>query len=138
MIFVTHSSQRANITGALRLCNRSAGFPPNVASFTERLFCLAGLPILMLGRTQTALAWGRRRIARWIRKAGIRRSWRCFGPVLTPDVIHSNGRCGIRSTANSLPMDRIHFGPADVINLPTSSRFIHVAMEGEVRAVSAA
>jgi hypothetical protein len=41
-------------------------------------------------------------------------------------------------TANSLPMDRIHFGAADMINLPTSSRFIYLAMEGDVRAVSAA
>jgi hypothetical protein len=33
-------------------------------------------------------------------------------------------------------MDRIHFGTADMINLPTSSGFIYLAMERDVRAVS--
>lgn len=80
----------------------------------------------------------RKRIARWIRKARIRGGSRCVGFVLTPDVIQSNGRCGIWSTANSLQMDRIHFGAADMNNLPTSSRFSDLATEGDFRAVSTA
>ena len=99
---------------------------------------MMGASLLMPRRATTALAWARERIARWIRKAGIRRGWRCFGTVLTPDVIQSHGRCGIWSTAKSLPMDRIHFGPADVINLLTSSGFTSLAIAGDVRAVSTA
>lgn len=92
----------------------------------------------MLGRADNGTRMERKRIARWIRKAGIRGGWRCFGTVLTSGVIQSNGRCGIWSTANSLLMDRIHFGAADMINLPTLSRFIYPAMERDVRAVSTA
>ena len=58
--------------------------------------------------------------------------------MLTPGVIRSNGQRGIWSTANSLPMDRIHFGAADMTNLPTSSGFSYLAMEGDVCAVSTA
>jgi hypothetical protein len=81
---------------------------------------------------------GRKRIAWWNRQAGIRGDWRCFGIVLTPGVIQSNGRCGIWSSANSFPIDRFHFRDAHMINLPTSSRFIYLAMERDIRAVSTA
>ena len=84
-----------------------------------------------------ATRMGRKGIARWIRKAGIRGAWRCFGIVLTLDL-NQRGRPRIRSAANSLPMDRIHFGAADINNLPTSSGFTYLAMEGDLRAVSAA
>lgn len=77
---------------------------------------------------------GRKRFARFLRKAGIRGAGRCFSCVVTPDAIQSSGR-GISSTANSLPIDRIHFGAADMINLPTSSRFNYLAMEGDARTV---
>lgn len=53
---------------------------------------------------------GRKRIARLIRKAGIRGASRRFGTVLTPGVIQSNGPRGIWSTASSLPMGRTHCG----------------------------
>jgi hypothetical protein len=68
VIYVTRSGWGTvtNITGPLQLCNRSVGFRPNVARFTERSFRLADRPssplaldfVVLTERIWTILAVG--------------------------------------------------------------------------------
>ena len=81
---------------------------------------------------------GRKRITWWTRKAGIRGDWRVLRYRV--DARRDPKQRAVRDLVDrQFISDRQnHFGAAHMINLPNLSKFIDLAMEGDVRAASAA